>query len=312
MSTNDPIEEMFRDNKHGLDEKPRDLLWERIEERLDEKSVQKKKVEWWKYVTAASVMVGMLTGVWALFNNPDSVSKPKAATETVYEAPMEINEENASEILDKLEENKQSVVTRDEKKSAPKITENEPGLKPSKAKIISSDNIQNAATYENLPQNSPVPATEMKSAESTTKAKEEVLVFRGSTPEKKDGNYISRSKPETADYEMQDERRLGNSAYPVKEKMTITSDTLVFASQILVKIPKRNILYEKSSSSPDSAVYTNSNIPYPSTIIVTRKNENFQVKYQGNSKYKNTHESIEIQSYVNQYKNNLFYPIDIE
>ena len=42
MSEKDPIEELFRENQHGLDEKPRDLIWDRIEERLDEKSVVKK------------------------------------------------------------------------------------------------------------------------------------------------------------------------------------------------------------------------------------------------------------------------------
>ena len=66
-----------------------------------EKSVQKKKVEWWIYATAASVVVGMLIGVWALINDPNPVSKQENPTQMVYEAPLEINEENASEILDK-------------------------------------------------------------------------------------------------------------------------------------------------------------------------------------------------------------------
>src|SRR5690606_23370659 len=115
MSAKDPIEELFRDNQHGLDEQPRSLVWDKIEERLDEKTVQKKKLNVWKYAVAASVVFAVGIGLFALLNNQNQATKIPSQQEISYEKPVEINSENASEILDKIEEKNQSVVINEKK-----------------------------------------------------------------------------------------------------------------------------------------------------------------------------------------------------
>lgn len=302
---NDPIEELFRDNQHGLDEKPRDLLWGRIEDRLDEKQVQKKKTEWWKYVAAASFIMGIVTGAWVLMEN-ESIQKPETVTpQIVSEETTEVNAENASDILDKLEEQKQSVVVKEEKKSAPEIIENEGKTAEVQSPLKSPERMEAKVLYDAVHMSAPVPAMEKLK-------EEENVAYQDIAPEKKQESYILKNKPETADYTLDESRRLGNSAYPEKMELTALPDTLVFACQIWVKTSKGDIVYKISSSGRNSAVFKNAEIPYPSTISVKRENENFEVRYDGNLKKKNAKESKEIQKYINENKNSIFYPIEIE
>ncbi len=314
MNTNDPIEELFRNNQHGLDEKPRDLLWDRIEERLEEKSIQKRKTEWWKYATVASVVIGMMIGVWALLNNENTINSEMTNPQIVLEDASEINKENVSEILDKLEENKQSVVIREEKKSAPEIMESESEVEPPKIAMSPVYDAEDAMTYENVLQNPPEPAIEMESAKPAAKAKEEseIVVFRGSTPEKKDGNYIKRNETASSTtIREEDMRRIGNMADASVMYEKIESDTLkVFG--FWVKISNARIQYNRSSDINGIAIFTNFNVGFPKKIIVNHNSDNFIISYEGDEKQRNSKESKEIQKYVNENKSNIFYPIDIE
>ncbi len=310
MSTNDPIEEMFRDNRQGLDEKPRDLLWDRIEERLDEKSVQKKKVEWWKYATAAAVVGGMLIGVWALIKDPDPVSKPENPIQMVYEAPLEINEENASEILDKLEENKQSVAIRDEKKPAPDIVESEMENEPQRLELKLPETLEPEPVYDVAPMEEISAAPVM---ESPKMAKEnETIVFRGETPEKKEGNYISQNKAKSQKYEKEDTRRLGNMADSSGVFYEETTSDSIIVNQFYVKTSTSDLKYKLISRKNDSIIYSNSTIKYPSEIIFIQNKKSIKVKYKGDENYKNSQESKEIQKYVNENKEWIFNTIAID
>ncbi len=312
MSTNDPIEELFRDNQHGLDEKPRDLLWDRIEERLEEKSVQKKKTEWWKYATAASVVIGMVIGVWALLHDQDSLQKESTAPQIVYEKTMEVNEKNASEILDKLEENKQSVAIREEKKSVPEILESEMVQEPTTSSLkIPEPMMKPEPVYDIAPmaETSAAPAL---AKEKQVAAEEEIIVFRGTTPEKKEGNYVSQSKSKVDKYEMEDARRLGNIADTSEVFYENTTSDSILVNQFYVKTSTSDLKYKLISTKNDSLIYSNSTIKYPSEIIFIQNERSIKVKYKGDENYKNSQESKEIQKYVNENKESIFNTIVID
>lgn len=276
MSTNDPIEEMFRDNRYGLDEKPRDLIWDRIEERLDEKSVQKKKIQWWKYATAASVVVGMTIGIWALLNNPEPVHQMES-TPIVYEAPEEITKENASEILDKLEENNPSVVIREEKKSAPEIyKEPEPvmEMKPVPEPIME---VAPTISYEETE------ISEEKMADEGT------VVFRGDTPAKKEKNYISQKGL--------DERRRGNMAIT-----DMTYSDSIFLRELQVRTKNYLINYTLISEDENQIIFENKTIAYPSRIIFQKTNDSIQIQYEGKNSKRKSKESEEIRAFIEENK----------
>lgn len=312
MSAKDPIEELFRENQHGLDEKPRDLIWGRIEERLDEKQLAKKKNNWWKYGAVASILVGLTISIWAILNNPNDFNSEISAPQIVLEEPIEVNEENASEILDKLEENKQSVVVREKKESAPDVIENEMENipKPISLKVpeskMKSEPVYDIAPMEEI---SAVPAME-----SSKKLEEgEVVVFRGENPEKKEGNYVLQSKSKSQKYEKEDTRRLGNMADSSGtygyEKSTLDS---IIVNQFYVKTSISDIQYKLKSTKNDSLIYSNSTINYPSEIIFMQINKDIKVEFKGDKSYKNSQESKEIQKYVNENKDWIFNTIDID
>ncbi len=300
MSSNDPIEELFRDNQHGLDEKPRDLLWDRIEERLDEKSVQKKKTEWWKYATAASVVIGMVIGVWALLNNQDSLQKESTAPQIVYEKTMKVNEENASEILDKLEESKQSVVTRDEKKTTPEIVESEMEQEPTTLSLkIPEPMMKPEPVYDIAPmaETSAAPAL---AKEKPVSVEEEIIVFRGTAPEKKEGNYVSQSKSKVDKYELEDSRRLGNSYFKPN------SDSLrSYPHQISIPIKDRYVQYNLVSQSDSIFIFENEGISYPKHIIFRKMNDSINIIYTGKKAKRNSKESKEVQKFIEENKSSL-------
>lgn len=302
MSANDPIEEMFRDNRHGLDEKPRDLLWDRIEERLDEKSVQKKKVEWWKYATAASVVVGMMLGVWAILNNQNQVKSEMAVPQMVLEEPAEISEENASEILDKLEENQDAIVLHESKEALPEAEMEVPKVRQnqSESNFYEESNLEDRLeTYSEKP--APAIVSAAMAMESPKKAKEkEVVVFRGETPEQKEGNYVSRNKSEIADYELDESRRLGNSAYSDS-----SASHQMFTQQISIPVKNVWIQYDVISQNDSLIVFENKNVAYPTQIQFQSKKDSVQVIYSGKNSKKNSAESKTIQNYVNKNKVNL-------
>ena len=313
MSEKDPIEELFRENQHGLDEKPRDLIWDRIEERLDEKSVVKKKSNFWKYGAAATIAVGLTLGVWAILNNQNYPKSEMTTPQMVLEEPAEINEENASEILDKLEENQDAIVLHESKEALPEAEMEVPKVRqtlPEPPTVEESALEDKLETYTEKP--APVSISSAPAMESPKKAKEtEVIVFRGETPEKKEGNYVVRNKSETTDYELYEGRRLGNVADSKISYDQIESDTLKVVA-FWVNISNAGIQYTISSNKKGSAIFTNPNVGFPKKIIVNHNKDNLTIFYEGDEKQKNSKESKEIQKYVNENKNSIFYPIEID
>lgn len=290
MSTNDPIEDMFRDNRHGLDEEPRDLIWDRIEERLDEKSVQKKKVQWWKYATAASLIMGTMIGIWALLNNPEPVSQMESAP-IVYETPEEINEENASEILNKLEENNPSVVIREEKKSAPEIIESELENKPQQIELKLPEPMKSEAVYDIAPMEG-VSAAPVMARAKISEESEEIAISA-----KKESKAILQNPSQTELSEREDKRRLGNS-YFVPEKDSLSSKFNFF--EVLLK--NKTIRYDLVSKSDSIYIFENAEIAYPKQIIFQKMKDSISIIYTGKNSKRNSKESKEIREFIEENK----------
>lgn len=290
MSTNDPIEDMFRDNRHGLDEEPRDLIWDRIEERLDEKSVQKKKVQWWKYATAASLIMGTMIGIWALLNNPKPVSQMESAP-MVYETPEEINEENASEILNKLEENNPSVVIREEKKSAPEIIESELENKPQQIELKLPEPMKSEAVYDIAPMEG-VSAAPVMARAKISEESEEIAIST-----KKESKAILQNPSQTELSEREDKRRLGNS-YFVPEKDSLSSKFNFF--DVLLK--NKTIRYDLVSKSDSIYIFENAEIAYPKQIIFQKMKDSISIIYTGKNSKRNSKESKEIREFIEENK----------
>ena len=290
MSTNDPIEDMFRDNRHGLDEKPRDLIWDRIEDRLDEKSVQKKKVQWWKYATAASLIMGTMIGIWALLNNPEPVSQMESIP-IVYETPEEINEENASEILNKLEENNPSVVIRDERKSAPEIIESELENKPQQIELKLPEPMKSEAVYDIAPMEG-VSAAPVMARAKISEESEEIAISA-----KKESKAILQNPSQTELSEREDKRRLGNS-YFVPEKDSLSSKFNFF--EVLLK--NKTIRYDLVSKSDSIYIFENAEIAYPKQIIFQKMKDSISIIYTGKNSKRNSKESKEIREFIEENK----------
>lgn len=276
MSANDPIEEMFRDNQHGLDEKPRNLIWDRIEERLDEKSVQKKKIQWWRYAMAASVVAGVMIGIWALLNNPEPVSQMESAP-MVYEAPEEVTKEKASEILDQLEEKNQSVVIHEEKKSAPEIYKE---VGPA---------VEMKSVPEPVIEAAPAISYEETEISEEKMANEGAVVFRGDTPAKKEKNYISQKGS--------DERRRGNMAIA-----DMTYSDSIFLRELQVRTKNYLINYTLVSEDESQIIFENKTIAYPSRIIFQKTNDSVLIQYEGKNSKRKSKESEEIREFIEENK----------
>ncbi|MBA5628795.1 hypothetical protein [Moheibacter lacus] len=302
MSEKDPIEELFRENQHGLDEKPRDLIWDRIEERLDEKSVVKKKPNFWKYGAAASVVVGLTIGIWAILNNQNQVKSEMAVPQMVLEESVEINEENASEILDRLEENQDAIVLHETKEALPEAEMEAPKIRQTKPEptVEKESNLEDRLeTYAE--KTAPAIVSAAPAMESPKKAKEsEAIVFRGETPEQKEGNYVLRNKSEISDYELDESRRLGNSAFG-----TTDSPHQMLTHQISIPVKNVWIKYDVISLNDSLIVFENQNVAYPTQIKFQSKKDSVQVIYSGKNSKKNSTESKIIQKFVNQNKLNL-------
>ena len=278
MSAKDPIEELFRDNQHGLDEQPPGLVWDKIEERLDEKSVQKKKLNVWKYAVAASVVFAVGIGLFALLNNQNQVINLPTQEEITYEEPVEINHENASEILDKIEEKNQSVVVNEKKTSAPEMMENKP-------KQEATPKLKVPEYRKPEPVYDVAPAAEMSIAP---------------TEKEMEMNQLSE---ETAFSKKENLRKIENF-----EKST-SYDTIYYKKtikQLPIKLSEKTIYYDLIENTMDSIVFYNSNIAFPQRIILTKKEENIHVEFKGNPQDKNTKESKEIQLYINQNKKAIY------
>lgn len=289
MNTNDPIEEMFRDNQHGFDEKPRDLIWDRIEDRLDEKAVQKKKIQWWKYATAACVVLGMAIGVWSLLNNPNPVSKLENSTQIVYEVPVEINDENASEILDKLEENQQSIVIRDEKKLAPEIFESEFENEPQRLELKLPEALEPEPVYD------VGFIEEISAAPAMAKEKVSEEGERVANLSKKERSTALRTESRIDSFKQEDTRRLGNS-YFVPERDSLKTN---FYS-IDISLKEKMIRYNLVSRSDSIYVFENAEIVYPKQIIFRKMKDSISIIYSGKNSKRNSKESKEIQEFIEE------------
>lgn len=289
MSANDPIEKLFRDNQHGLDEKPRDLLWSRIEEQLEEDLGPTKKRNWWKYGIAASLILGVVTATTVFLTNQNKKTIQLTEPAIVFE-PAEINEDNASEMLDKAEENKQSVATKVEKPNAPEIVV--PGI-VSEDHII-NDPIYDVADEETIPEKLDEYEAPMMIPSPANKAKDEVLVY--GNLEKKEDKHIRKSKKETLDYELDNERRLGNAS---KITEVYPRQSL---HQIQVPYGKSLLDYDLISQDSNQLIFVNSTVSFPTQIIFIDSADSIQVIYSGNEKNKNSKESSEIQRFINENK----------
>ena len=296
MSAKDPIEELFRDNQHGFDEQPRGLIWDKIEERLNEKSVQKKKLNVWKYAVAASVVFAVGIGLFALLNNQNQVINLPTQEEITYEETVEINQENASEILDKIEEKNQSVVINEKKTSAPEIMENKLEEKPAPKLKVPEPKINPETVYDVAPVASKAyEAPIMKETEAgiyadeKAKVAEETIASRTEVPE----NILSKKV---------DVRRMGNMA---ENPVGYQSDS-VSINQISVPLKNSTIQYHLVSKTDSISIYENTDIAYPSQIIFRQTNDSVLIIYSGKNSKRNSRESQEIQSYINQNKNAIF------
>lgn len=283
----DPIEEIFRDNQHGLDEQPRGLIWDRIDEKLDEKSIISKRNNWWKLSVAACVIAGFSFAAYFFLFDSNPVPEKNQETQIAYE-PAEINEENASEMLDKLEEQKQSVVTTQKNKRTMEIMEDKA---VSEMEAVSPPELYDfapasAPVYEAVPQMSrPEEKLEIKDAE-------EAIVFRGDTPEKKGKNYITQKEI--------DERRMGNMA-----DVSISYDSVLIQNQLQVQTKKHLINYELTSRTGEQLIFSNNAISYPNQIIFQKSNDSIQVIYKGKDSKRNSKESKEVQKYIEDNKKNI-------
>lgn len=297
MSVKDPIEDLFRDNQHGLNEQPRASLWDKIDEKLEEKTIVSKKNNWVKYAAAACLVVGLSFASYLFLYDSNPPAQQNQEAEIVQQ-PMEINEENASEILDKIEEEKQSIVTTEKPLDAPeiyKVKELKPEAIPApKAEIYYDMAPAAAQVYE---------AQEMKEAEAEmysadqAKIADESIVFRGESPQKKEKNVITSKGVDT--------RRMGNMA-----EQTITYDTIYHqytVKQLPIKLSKETVLYDLIKNTTDSVVFSNSSISFPKQIILIKdKKNNVKAIYEGNKNTRNSDRSKEIQSYINKNKNQVF------
>lgn len=283
----DPIEELFRDNQHGLDEQPRGLIWDRIDEKLDEKSIISKRNNWWKLSVAACVVAGFSFAAYFFLFDSNPVPEKNQEMQIVYE-PAEINEENASEMLDKLEEQKQSVVTTHKNKRTMEIMEDKA--------ISEMEAVSPPELYDFAPASAPVyeAVPQMSRSEEKLEIKdaEEAIVFRGDTPEKKGKNYITQKEI--------DERRMGNMA-----EVSISYDSVLLQNQLQVQTKKHLINYELTSRSGEQLIFSNNSIPYPNQIIFQKSNDSIQVIYKGKDSKRNSKESKEIQKYIEDNKKNI-------
>lgn len=284
MSQKDPIEELFRDNQNGLDERPRDLIWDRIEERLDEKPVVKKKNNWWKYGVAASIIIGLLFGVFTILNNQNTGLKKEKSTQIVLE-DVQINQENASEILDKLEENQDAIVLNKKQESVPEIKKGEMDEIETHIKLPETPKETNdIPAMETVPA---APAPQINSAENQNLEAEISSVQLPQKMEAKQAKVLTYGN----------ERRRGNMADSIQINYKIQT----------LSIPVKNFVinYDLISQNDSIAILENSNIAFPNQITLKSKNDSIQVIFTGKNSKRNSSESKEIQKFVNENKVNL-------
>src|SRR5690606_38549181 len=243
-----------------------------------------------KYATAASLIMGTMIGIWALLNNPEPVSQMESAP-IVYETPEEINEENASEILNKLEENNPSVVIREEKKSAPEIIENELENKPQQIELKLPEPMKSEAVYDIAPMEG-VSAAPVMARAKISEESEEIAISA-----KKESKAILQNPSQTELSEREDKRRLGNS-YFVPEKDSLSSKFNFF--EVLLK--NKTIRYDLVSKSDSIYIFENAEIAYPKQIIFQKMKDSISIIYTGKNSKRNSKESKEIREFIEENK----------
>lgn len=292
MSAKDPIEDLFRDNQHGLDEQPRGLIWDRIEEKLEEKPQVSQKKNWWKYAAAACLVFGLSFASYMFLYDSNPPAQQSQEAEIVHQ-PTEITKENASEILDKLEEENQSIVTTQKSRQAPEIydrLETKSDMEVQVMPQIYDLPASAAQVYEPIPEITE--AQEMVVQESK-KTEDASIVFRGESPEKKGKNYITQKDL--------DERRMGN----MSESSIMYESADVSMSQISVPVKNALVQYDVISQTDSSVVFRNENVNYPNQIIITNSDDSVRVIYSGKENKKNSKESKEIQNYLKKNKSRI-------
>lgn len=290
MSAKDPIEELFRDNQHGLDEQPRASIWDKIDENLEEKSKVSKKNNWWKYTAAACLVAGLSFASYLFLYDANPPAQQNQETEIVQQ-PTEITQENASEILDKIEEQKQSIVTTEKTKDAPeiyKVKELKPEAIPAPKAEIYYDMTPAAAMANEAPV---MMEAEMYSAEDA-KMTDESIVFRGETPEKKEKNVITSKGVDT--------RRMGNMS-----ESSVMYEASLTLNQISIPVKNSLVQYDLVSQTDSSVVFKNGNVNYPNQIILTQTNDSVRVIYSGKENKKDSKESLNIQKYIKENKSQI-------
>lgn len=293
MSTNDPIEDLFRENQHGLDEKPRDLIWDRIEERLDERpNISKKKSNGWKYAVAACAVVGISLAGFILINQNYSPDQTVNSTSIALEE-VEMTPEAATEILDQLEEKKDQIATTKTHSTAPDIIENEPlEIKPHKLQtplqeLKEVSEPEPSPIYEEAMEiSAPAPAMAKESKVQPQDSQQEIIAFRGESPAKKEGNYILGNKGI-------DDRRLGNMA-----EKSVSYEVGSPLKYLEVQTKKELIPYQIKELADSKIIFENSEIAYPNQIIFEKENDSIVVNFSGNESKKDSRESKQIQEYI--------------
>jgi hypothetical protein len=290
MSTRDPIEDLFRDNQHGLNERPRDLIWDRIEERLDEKPVLKKKTKVWKYVVAASVFAGIsLAGLY--FLNPNE--NPSKMESIVLMEPVDMNEEKATEILDQIEAESTAIVTTKSQAPAPEIMEEE-----LKNPISIKQKINTAPQKEFSYQDEVIMAapaaeiqTETKLNIPLAKQKQEEISAYGT------GQFTQKEQTKEIGNLDFDGRRMGNMAEDIQMKYIKNTHSFIDVST-----SNQTIRYDLISTTDSIHVFENETIKYPKQIIFRKYNDTFTIIYSGKDSKRKSKESLEIQEFIEAHK----------
>lgn len=279
----DPIEELFQKNQHGFDENPRTEIWNKIEEKLNKQPTAPTthKTVWWKYAIAASVVLFIGIGIFDLMNQ-NSTSNKVQQPQIVLEE-REITEENATEVLDKLEEAKTSVAIVEQE--AP---EEEQLIIPEPVYIEEEPMIEefySPAEVNDYPSEKRVSDKKTTDIESSdiNKSKE---VNKGLYGSENDDIYI-------------EEQRLGNRADAATQYPTHTTQ------QLQVPLKNHFLNYDLIYKDSEKLTFTNSSVSFPNQIVFKKVSDSIQVIYSGTKSKINSRESKLIQRYVNDNKSTL-------
>lgn len=280
----DPIEELFQKNQHGFDENPRTEIWNKIEEKLNNQPTTPitHKTVWWKYAIAASVVLFIGIGIFVLMNQNATSNKVQQPQIVLEE--REITEENATEVLDKLEETKISVAIVEQE--APE--EEKQLIIPEPVYIEEEPIIEefyHPAEVHDYPSEKRVSGKKTTDIESSD-INESKEVNKDSYGSENDDIYI-------------EEQRLGNRADAAAQYPTHTTQ------QLQVPLKNHFLNYDLIYKDSEKLTFINSSVSFPNQIVFKKVSDSIQVIYSGAKSKINSRESKLIQRYINDNKSTL-------